>query len=155
VKPHRKTVPRSFAAAAGTLAIASVFAVQISGCSAQTIQGNVQSINVDSEPSGAVVTVDGDYRLTTPATATFARRDDHTLVFHKDGFRDVTVQLTRSSSGWVLGSAFFGGALGVFDAYHSGAAYNLDNENLSGDNLTLRLTPDLKPAAAASTAAAP
>jgi hypothetical protein len=115
-----------------------------------TTHGAVQTINVNSEPEGAVVTVDSDYRLTTPATATFARRSDHVLLFHKDGCRDVTVNLGRSTSGWILGDVFFGGAAGLYGAYHSGAAYNLENENLSGDTLTLRLVPVSSSAQAAT-----
>jgi len=108
---------------------------------ADVVHGDVQPIKVVSQPRGVAVTVDGDYRLTTPAEETFSRGHDHTLTFHKDGYEDITVRLTRSISGWVLGSAAAGGILAVADAYATGAAFNLSNENLSDDTLSVKLTP--------------
>ncbi len=113
----------------------------VAAACADVVHGDVQPIKVLSQPPGAAVTVDGDYRLTTPTEETFSRGQDHTLTFHKDGYEDITVRLTRSISGWVLGSAAAGGILGVADAYATGAAFNLSNENLSDDTLSVKLTP--------------
>lgn len=98
-------------------------------------------ITVLSDPAPAVVTVDGDYRLTTPSKVALTRGRDHRLVFHRDGYDDLSVHLTRSSSGWVIGNLLVGGVVGAASDVATGSAYELTHESLSGDTLRVRLTP--------------
>jgi len=60
------------------------------GCGAAT-----QNIPVSTEPSGAIVYVDGKETCTTPCSATLEKTQDHILTIMKDGYRQADVQIIR------------------------------------------------------------
>lgn len=98
--------------------------VSASGC-ATIINGTSQKILVSSEPPGAAISVDGKYTCVTPARVRFERRQDHTLVFTKDGYEAQTVKMIHVLSEVVVGNTFLGGPLGwVFDIF-AGTQYKL------------------------------
>lgn len=116
------------------------------GC-ASMVHGSRQTIQLQSNPPGAQVTVDSDpVAYTTPTSINLKRGEDHTLVFRKEGFDDYTAELTHSTSGAVLGNVILGGVVGIATDYSSGAAYELGHANLSGDTLTVQMMPISRPA---------
>ncbi|MBI9080595.1 MAG: PEGA domain-containing protein [Pseudodesulfovibrio sp.] len=60
------------------------------GCGAAT-----QNIPVSTEPSGAIVYVDGTETCTTPCNATLEKTQDHILTIKKDGYRQADVPIVR------------------------------------------------------------
>lgn len=96
----------------------------MAGC-ATIINGTSQKIQVSSEPSGAVVSVDGKDSHTTPVKLRLERRKDHTLLFAKDGYEVQNVRMTHVLSEAVCGNLFLGGPLGwIFDIF-AGTQYKL------------------------------
>jgi hypothetical protein len=124
-----------------TLAFAASAIIIASGCATMS-HGSRQSIQIDSDPSGASFMVDGDpVPYTTPATIELVRGQDHTIAFRRDGYDDYTANLSHSTSGAVLGNALAGGLIGVGIDYSSGAAYQLENADLTDDVLKVTLKP--------------
>jgi hypothetical protein len=93
---------------------------------------------------------------TTPTSLTLSRKQDHHLVFSKDGYENYNVDLTRSTSGAVYGNILAGGLIGTAADYSNGAAYTLNNANLVDDLLTIHLISrqqtEVKPVAQAPAA---
>lgn len=124
-----------------SLTVLTLAAILVSAC-ASMVHGSRQSIEVQSDPPGAQVSVDRDpVPYTTPTTISFTRGEAHVLVFRKDGFEDYSAQLTSSTSGAVLGNVLLGGVVGIATDYTSGAAYELGHANLINNVLTVRLAP--------------
>jgi len=98
--------------------------VYLCGC-ATILNGTSQNIPVSSEPTGAMVMVDSKSSYTTPVKLRLERRRDHTLVFTKDGFDTLTVDVMHVLSESVCGNMFLFGPLGwVFDMC-AGTQYKL------------------------------
>jgi hypothetical protein len=99
--------------------------VGMTGCATFT-NGAVQSIPVNSEPSGATVVVDGEqWPERTPCSIDLARRSDHTIVVTSPGYRRAEYQLVRQSSGAVRGNIWLGGLIGWIVDLCTGADNNL------------------------------
>jgi PEGA domain len=131
------------------LAVLAVLVGMALGC-ANLSHGSTQSIRVESDPSGAQVTVDTDpVAYIAPATIVLKRGQDHVLVFRKEGFENYSAELTRSQSAAVYGNLILGGLPGLMTDYGSGAAYELGNASLVNDTLTIKLVPKPSVAAAA------
>ncbi|GEM_PF-3218817 len=117
----------------GALALACLCG--LFGC-ATVVHGTTEQVQIDSTPEGAEVVIDdAGQSVTTPATVKLARRQSHTLVFHKAGFRDATAHLTSSPSGWILGNIISGGVVGMAIDASDGAA-----RKLSSDHAAVTLT---------------
>lgn len=110
------------------------------GC-ATIIDGNTETITIDSEPQGITVMVDGsEYK--TPAKVELARDTEHYAQF-PNGQR---VNITGSFNGWFIANLALGGIPGMIVDLITGAAggnlepdgllfkdgkvYNADNKNL-------------------------
>jgi hypothetical protein len=111
------------------------------GC-ATLIHGSRQDVSVESQPLAAEIRVtrigDGAPRVVysgrTPAQVPLAREGHYSVVVQSDGYQDVTVDVDRSFSGWVLGNllcGLLGGLLvgGVID-YVTGAFWQLDPDGI-------------------------
>ena len=96
------------------------------GC-ASIIHGAVQSVQVKSNPSGAVVRVNlNNMATTTPSVLTLDRKEvGYVLTFEKEGYKPVEVSLRRTLGGWVFGNIIFGGLIGIVIDFSSGSAYKL------------------------------
>ena len=114
-----------FAALAAVLLVAPACAT--------IIQGEHQSVPVNSDPSGATVIVDGIEMGETPTTLSLKRGEDHTVVLQRDGYRDVTLRLDKDFDfvPAVVGNIFSFGLLGFAVDYVSGAAYDLTPEQIT------------------------
>jgi len=67
-----------------------VIAIAFAGCGPAT-----QNIPVSTNPSGALVYVDGKETCTTPCSATLEKTQDHILTITKKGYIQADVQVTR------------------------------------------------------------
>ncbi len=105
----------------GLIVVAAVLALV--GC-ATIIHGGTQEIRVTSQPSGAVVRIPG-LATTTPGVLKLQRRKLYTLVFEKEGYKPVEVQLKKTVDGWLFGNIIFGGLVGLAIDFGTGAAYKL------------------------------
>lgn len=98
--------------------------VSMASC-ATIIHGRKQDIQVSSTPPGAIVRV-GDTATTTPGEITLDRsKPRHTLVFEKEGYKSVTVELSRGLDGWLFGNILLGGIVGIVIDFVSGSAYKI------------------------------
>lgn len=111
--------------------------ITVYGCGT-IISGTTQIVQVNSEPSGARVTVDG-FSAKTPATVTLARIQDHIVTLQKEGCEQAQVQVMREFQGvrTILGNILFLLIGAVVDLV-TGGAYDLTPENV---NVTLDCKP--------------
>ena len=110
-------------------------AVLLSGC-ATVVNGPRQKIGVSSTPTGAMVMIDNQQQVLTPASVDLARDQSHTLYFHKDGYQDDSFAITSGTSGWVLGNILLGGLIGGVVDFATGSA-----RKLSQDSVHVTLAP--------------
>ena len=100
---------------------------------ATIVQGEHQSVPIDSDPSGATVLVDGIEMGETPTILSLERGEDHTVVLQRDGYREVTLRLDRDFDfvPTVVGNLFSWGIFGFAVDYVTGAAYDLTPEQIT------------------------
>jgi len=94
------------------IALVAILGVFCSGCATIiTGGGESQSVEFNSTPRGAAVTVDGNYIGDTPVAADLTRKDDHYVKMEYGGD---TKEITISSwpNLWVFGNVIFGGIIG-------------------------------------------
>jgi hypothetical protein len=96
------------------------------GC-ATIVSGGSQKVRLTSNPSGAMVTVDGStQRATTPGEIVLPRNTSgYVLHFRKEGYEDSKQRLQSTMNGWVWGNLVFGGLIGLIVDFSSGAANSL------------------------------
>lgn len=85
-----------FALAAGTALCA--------GC-ATIFTGTRQDVDIDSQPSGAEVFVNGDFVGKTPLTLSLLREEPPLLVLKEEGYADTRVQIERGGNGGLAANA--------------------------------------------------
>ena len=100
---------------------------------ATIIQGEHQSVPIDSDPSGATVSVDGIEMGETPTILSLERGEDHEVLLQRDGYRDVTLRLDKDFDfvPTVVGNLFSWGIFGFAVDYVTGAAYDLTPEQIT------------------------
>jgi uncharacterized protein YceK len=106
-----------------------------SGC-ATVVNGRTQKIGVSSTPTGAMVLIDNQQQVITPAAVELARDQSHTFHFKKEGYQDDSFVITSGTSGWVWGNVLLGGLVGGVVDFASGSA-----RKLSQDSVHVTLTP--------------
>lgn len=77
----------------------SLAAILLSGC-ATIIHGSKERVEVQSEPSGAKVEVDGRPAGTTPVTIRLRRDASHTIRLYKDLHEPREISIRRKISWW-------------------------------------------------------
>lgn len=108
----------------------------LSGC-ATVVNGRTEPLGLSSNPAGAEVSIDnGTMKVITPTSIELKRDENHTFVFHKDGYQDTSATVTSGTSGWVWGNLLAGGIIGGVVDFATGAAYKF-----SDDTLSVNLTP--------------
>jgi hypothetical protein len=75
------------------------------------------------------------FRLGKPSIE-LKRDENHSFVFHKDGYQDSSATVTSGTSGWVWGNLLAGGIVGGVVDFATGAAYKF-----SDDTLSVNMTP--------------
>lgn len=99
-----------------------VCAVMGSGC-ASIVSGTTQQVSFQSSPDEATVAVSGMIVGKTPITVRLDKKSDQSLVFSKDGYKPITMQLTTSLDPWFWGNIVFGGFIGSTTDGLSGAVH--------------------------------
>jgi|SRR5690242_3451461 PEGA domain-containing protein len=111
-------------------------ALALSGC-ATVVNGRTEPLGLSSNPAGAEVSIDnGTMKVMTPTSVELKRDENHTFVFHKNGYQDTSATVTSGTSGWVWGNLLAGGIIGGVVDFATGAAYKF-----SDDTLSVNLTP--------------
>lgn len=115
-----------------TAAVLAVTLLVAPGC-ATIIQGEHQSVPFDTDPSGAQVIVDGIEMGQTPTVLSLDRGEDHEVLLLLDGYRDVTLRLDKDFDfvPTVVGNVFSWGLLGIAVDVLTGAAYDLEPEQVT------------------------
>lgn len=108
----------------------------LSGC-ATVVNGRTEPLGLSSNPAGAEVSIDGGVmKVMTPTSVELKRDENHSFVFHKDGYQDSSATVTSGTSGWVWGNLLAGGIVGGVVDFATGAAYKF-----SDDTLSVNMTP--------------
>lgn len=130
--------------------VAAVGLLAVSGC-ATVVNGRTEPLGLSSNPAGAEVSIDnGVMKVVTPTTVELKRDENHSFVFHKDGYQDSSATVTSGTSGWVWGNLLAGGIVGGVVDFATGAAYKF-----SDDTLSMNMTPLPQVAAAPQPAVQP
>ena len=116
--------------------LAAIGTLAISGC-ATVVNGRTEPLGLSSNPAGAEVSIDGGVmKVMTPTSVELKRDENHSFVFHKDGYQDSSATVTSGTSGWVWGNLLAGGIVGGVVDFATGAAYKF-----SDDTLSVNMTP--------------
>lgn len=97
---------------------------------ATIMHGTSQEIGIQSSPTGATVTVDGQDFGKTPVIAKLSRKKSHKVHFTLEGFQPFDATITKSTSGWIWGNIVFGGLIGLAVDAISGGLYKLKPEQV-------------------------
>lgn len=108
----------------------SVVSIMVSACASVTGPGK-QQVQIDSEPQGAEVFVDGR-NVTTPAVVTLKGKSEYYIKASRPGYDDVSEKIDSEFRVLpvVLGNIVnFTGLIGVgVDVLGTGAAYDMDDK---------------------------
>jgi hypothetical protein len=120
----------------------------LTGC-ASIINGRSQSVDFESAPSGADLTV-GGLKATTPAKLTLTRKETYTATFTKADFPARTVTLEPRASWWLLGNVLFGGLIGFIIDAATGSGFTLEPSDVHMDMNSGEVTRVKQPQQAAN-----
>lgn len=85
--------------------------LSLTGC-ASIMSGRFQELTFQSNPDGATVTVSGRVIGKTPLTTSLKKDANQSLVFEKDGYKPLSMQLSTRLDGWFWGNIVLGGLIG-------------------------------------------
>lgn len=96
----------------------------VAGC-ATIVTGSSQSLTINTTPSGATVTLNGNNLGVTPLSVDVKRPETERSVFRfeKAGYKPLELPIDRSMNTWWLGNIITGGVFGSTTDYASGAMY--------------------------------
>lgn len=123
-----------------------IISLFFSSC-ASIVSGNVQKINFNSTPPGAIVWVNNVNLGVTPVTAKLERiKKDQKVKIELQGYKPYELTLTRKTNGWIWGNILFGGIIGIIIDSSSGAMYRLTPDQIdaqleTGVVMNKRMTP--------------
>ena len=112
------------------------------------MNSTTQKIAVSSNPPGALVTLNGQQKGSTPITLELKRKVNHKITIQTDGYQPYEIITTRSPSFWVLGDLLFTLPLVAIDAI-DGAVYTIEPtiiqvQLLKKHDETMNVDPDNK-----------
>lgn len=93
------------------------------------IHQTTQQVRLNSEPSGAAVTVacgdvNNDPKLVTPTVVTLHRKPSYCgIKLNKEGYAEKELQFARQMSPWYLGNILIGGIVGLIVDAANGAMW--------------------------------
>jgi len=116
---HRQNLPRNL------ILIASITCIALlQGC-ATVVSGVKDTVEVTSEPPGALVRLEKNGKeYTTPASFEVTRRSSHTMLVSRDGYHTERVTIGRTLNPWLFGNLIFGGVVGIVVDFVSGATFS-------------------------------
>lgn len=102
------------------------------GC-ATILHGSHQEINVRSVPAGANIYIQGAQVGVTPATLHLKRKHSYQLVFKKDGYKPVKINMEKNFKVLpaIIGNIFWIPVIGIVVDIVDGAAYKLSPEQVN------------------------
>ncbi len=106
-----------------------LFLWMVAGC-ATIMHGSSQTVGISSSPSGARVTINGEYRGETPLRVELARKQDYIIKVEKEGFEPASSTITSKVSGMTFGNIIFGGLIGLAVDAGSGGLYKLSQDDV-------------------------
>lgn len=144
-----------------TISLALVAGLFLSGCAA-LVSGPRQKLHFESNPPGASVSIDGTGGITptdisvrkVPASQDFLA--PVTARFSKPGYKDKSVEISRTLNPWFFGNAAWGlaGIPGVIIDASTGSLFWLDDGPVRVDlEPETPAGPEVLPSAASSTPA--
>jgi hypothetical protein len=121
-----------------TLALLSclLFLFVLQGC-ASIMHGTSQEMSFQSSPDEVTVTVTGRVLGKTPVTTRIDKKSGQSVVFSKDGYKPVTMELTTTLDPWFWGNIVLGGFIGSTTDGISGSV-----NQYSPSQYFVTLTPD-------------
>lgn len=136
-----------------------------SGC-ASIIHGPIQTVDFNSQPTGAKITIDGKDYGTTPKSVDLRRKGrlrgeseekiSYNVKIELEGYYPYELKVKREMDGWFVGNIIFGGLIGIIIDAANGSMYKLTPDqviatlgkstviNKNQDNLyiAVTMTPD-------------
>jgi len=100
------------------------------GC-ATIVTGTSTDVSLNSNPSEAQIQVDGRDFGETPKTVTLDSGRSHAIKISLDEYETETVQIQKTTSGWMVGNLLFGGLPGFIIDAASGGMYVLSPKQAS------------------------
>lgn len=98
------------------------------GC-ATIISGTHEDVVVQSDPSGARVSVLGRGEHTTPATIRLPRNESFVVTVSHPGYRSEQVFVDSGLNPWIFGNIILGGLVGIVVDLVSGGAMDLEPDD--------------------------
>jgi hypothetical protein len=115
-----------------SLGLVALFLFTFSNC-ATIIHGSKQSVSISSNPTKALVTIDGRDEGKTPVTVDLSRKDHHSVAINLDGYLPYETKFTRKVDGWIAGNIVFGGLVGLAIDAITGGMYKLTPDQVQAD----------------------
>ena len=101
-----------------------VAGVSLSGC-ATVLNGTSQDVTFNSQPDGAIVSLNSGVNCTTPCEFSMKRGNDAEVSIDKPGFQPVTVYIQSRLGGSTFGNIILGGGIGAVVDGSNGASNHL------------------------------
>lgn len=92
------------------------------GSCASIISGTTQEMTFQSNPEDVVVTINGKVIGKTPTTVQLDKKSDQSVVFSKEGYKPISMQLETTLDPWFWGNIVLGGLIGSTTDGLSGGA---------------------------------
>jgi hypothetical protein len=93
------------------IVLAAVVLWCVSGC-ASIMSGRFQEVSFQSSPDGATVTISGKIIGKTPLTTSLKKESGQSLLFEKDGYKPLSMELSTRLDNWFWGNILLGGVIG-------------------------------------------
>ncbi len=107
-----------------------LFCYFLSSC-ASIVSGSTQEVKFSSNPSGAIVWVDGVNLGLTPVTSKLKRnKKSQKVKIELEGYKTQEIVLERKLNGWFFGNILLGGIIGIVVDASTGAMYSLSPKEL-------------------------
>lgn len=106
------------------LTFAACAALLLAGC-ASVIHGTNQEVTISSTPTGAHITINGQYYGRTPRVLNLRRKEYYVVQLELEDHKPYEITLQRAISPWILGNALFGDVIGVTLDAVDGAFYRI------------------------------
>ena len=97
------------------------------------IHGSKQNVSISSNPSSALVSINGAEIGKTPVTTTLSRKESHQVKIELNGYMPYETQFIRKVDGWIAGNIIFGGIIGLAVDAISGGMYKLTPEQIQSE----------------------
>ena len=115
-----------------SLGLVALLSFMFSNC-ATIIHGSRQSVSISSNPTKALVVIDGRDEGKTPITVNLSRKDYHTVEINLDGYLPYETKFTPKVDGWIAGNIVFGGLIGLAVDAITGGMYKLTPDQIQAD----------------------